>query len=453
MMRLRALTRSDLGRRLALATVSSGIIWAAGTAATFAVGVLLARRLGPAGYGVYGTAIAIVTLLAVPAQFGLPLLSTREVSAARVRGRADEVAALGWWFAAIVAGASLFLAGGLRLANDVLPLAPPIRPAIAAAALLLPALALSGLTSGLLRGRERVITSQLLDVLIRPLVFVAALLAWSQPLGPSQAIGAQVVAAGTIALIGFVLFFRGLPLTMSGGAVRLRTWSAAAFPMTLMEAMRALEGSYAVLVASYVASIADAGLLRVAIASSVILQLPISLQNIVTAPFLAGAHAAGETRRLAQIVAASTLFMTGGVAAVLIVLAVAGRWALPFAFGQGFAGAYVPLMILGGNQLLSAMIGPNIMLLSMTGHERIVAQAFIASVLAGVATAAVLTPIFGVTGTAASTWVVTAIRGVLLNRHARQTLGLSPSLLAAIGQFSRHGGSARPDAASGRGGL
>jgi O-antigen/teichoic acid export membrane protein len=348
-----------------------------------------------------------------------------------VHGRASDVAAIGWWFAALVCGASILVSGALWLAADRLPLAPAIKPAIAIAAWLLPALALSGLTAGLLRGQERVVTSQLLDVLVRPLAFVALLLAWSRPLGPTQAVCAQIVAAFTIALAGFALFFRRLPRPALSTRY-VRGWAAAALPMMVLEAMRALEGSYPVLIAGYAATITDAGLLRVAMASSVIVSLPISLQNIVTGPFLARAHAANEPRQLARIVAASTMFMSVTVAIALAALAIVGRWALPFAFGQGFAGAYASLLVLGANQLLAALMGPGIMLLSMTGHERVVARAFIVSVLVAVAAALVLTPLFGVVGTAASMIVATAIRGFILNRHARRALGVAPSLIGAV---------------------
>ena len=77
---LRALSQSELGRRLSVATASGGAIWALGTLATFGVGLILARSLGPEGYGIYGTVIAIVAILAVPGQLGLPILATREVA-------------------------------------------------------------------------------------------------------------------------------------------------------------------------------------------------------------------------------------------------------------------------------------------------------------------------------------------------------------------------------------
>lgn len=435
-MQIATLLRSGLGRRLAIATISSGAVWAAGTAATFVVGVLLARRLGPSGYGVYGTAMAVITLLSVPAQLGLPLLATREVSATRVRGRPNDVAALGWSFTAMVIAVSILLAVMLRLAVGLLPFTPAIRHAITSATGLLPALALSGLTTGLLRGQEQVVGSQLLDVLLRPILFIAALMLWSYPLGPSQALTAQTIAAGTVALVGLVLFFRDLPLRATGGALHFRRWAASSLPMTLLDATRALEGSYAVLIASYAVSITDAGLLRVAMASSVIASLPLSVQTIVTGPHLASAHAASEHARLARIVAASTLFMTAAVGVVTLMLSLMGRWAVSFAFGSGFAGAYAPLLVLSGNQFLAALLGPNIMLLSMTGEERIVARTSVVAAVAAVIAAILLTPIFGVVGTASSALVATTIRGVVLNRRARQRLGISPSLLGSAELFN-----------------
>jgi O-antigen/teichoic acid export membrane protein len=411
------------------------MIWAAGMLATFGVGIVLARWLGPAGYGIYGSAVAIVAILAVPAQMGLPLLATREVSAMRSQATPADVAALGWWFAAIVLAASVILAGALWLAKDFLPLHSAIRPAMTAAAALLPVLALSSLAAGLLRGQERVVTSQLIDVLLRPLFFLAALLAWSQPFGATQGLFAQVVATTCVAVIGLGLFLRGLPRPAAGAAHRVRGWTAAALPMTVLDAMRAIEGGYAVLIAGYAASIVDAGLLRVAIASSVLVSLPISLQSNITGPFLAAAYADGTPERLTKIVAASTLFMSVATAAALLLLTVVGPWAIPMAFGAQFGGAYIPLLVLGANQLVTAFCGPGVMLLSMTGHERTVARAYITSVLSGVLVALVLTPMFGVTGTAASMIVVTVIRAHMLNRHARAALGVEPSLRGAIQVF------------------
>jgi O-antigen/teichoic acid export membrane protein len=441
--RLRGLLRSELGQRLALATASSGLIWAVGTLATFGVGVVLARSLGPTGYGLYGTAVAVVTLFAVPAQLGLPLLATREVSAARVRGRPGEAAALGWCFTATVAALSVALAFGLWLAAGILPLAAALAPVLAVAAWLLPPLALSALAAGLLRGQERVLASQMLDVLVRPIAFAALLLLWSRPLAAPEAIAAQAVAAGAIALVGLAFFFRRLPGRFGDAPLRWRVWIGAALPMTLLELLRVVDGSYPVLVAGSLASLSDAGLLRVAMASALVVTAPISLQNIIVGPFLAGAHAAGETRRLARIIAGSTVFMTAAVATATLAIAVAGRWLLPLAFGDGFSGAYWPLLLLCLNQLLTAAFGNGAMLLAMTGQERVVVRALAISVVVAVPAALLLTPLLGILGTAASTLVATMLRGVMLNRVAVRTLGIDPSLLGAAGLLVSRSGPAR----------
>ena len=72
--------RQSLARQLAETTIASAAVRIIGIGVTFLVGVQLSRYLGPAGYGVYGTVMAIAALLIVPAQLGLTQLATREIA-------------------------------------------------------------------------------------------------------------------------------------------------------------------------------------------------------------------------------------------------------------------------------------------------------------------------------------------------------------------------------------
>lgn len=429
----RRLPAAGLGRTLIRATLASGAVWAAGTLVTFAVGAVLARSLGPAGYGVYGTALAVVTILAVPAQLGLPFLATREVARARATDRADEIAGLARWFTIAVAGASLVLGIALGVAPRVLPLAPELRGALAAAALLLPLLALGSLAGGLLRGDGRVVANQAIDVLVRPVLFLLALggVFAAARIGAATAILAQCVAATLVVIIAMALFVRRVPRASTRSGHALRMWVGAALPLMILEALRAVDGNYGVLIASARASIPDAGLLRVAVSAAAFVLVPVSLQNIVVAPYLARAQAQGAHDRLARIVAGSTLFMTLAVAAATIVLAIAGHWAIEAAFGAAFGPAYVPLLILSLAQLVGAVFGPSVTLLCMVGEERVVARVFALSMAAALAIAWVATPRYGINAIAASSVVAAIIRGVALRRRARQRLGLDVSLLGA----------------------
>ena len=61
------------------------VLRVAASGLAFLTSVVLARLLGAEGYGVYAYAMALVTLLGVPATLGLPPLMVREVAACRAR--------------------------------------------------------------------------------------------------------------------------------------------------------------------------------------------------------------------------------------------------------------------------------------------------------------------------------------------------------------------------------
>jgi hypothetical protein len=79
----------SLGRKLIGATVGSAGVRLAGMAVTFLVGVQLARYLGPAGYGIYGSVMAVVTLLAVAARNLRPQKRARSEHSAAPARRAE----------------------------------------------------------------------------------------------------------------------------------------------------------------------------------------------------------------------------------------------------------------------------------------------------------------------------------------------------------------------------
>ena len=322
---LPASLRSDLAHRLVGATIGSAGIWAAGTLATLAIGVLLARPLGPEGYGVYGTALAIVSLLGVPATFGLPLLATRELAAAQARGDVAALAGHRRWFprlvlvSAIVTAAALL--GGLAVLGHLI--APHVRMTLACAALLVPGLALCALGSAMLRGLGEVVAGQALDVLARPLLFLAGLAAihgFATEFTPEGAVAVQAVTSAVVAIGGFWWLGRqwSTDVRTTRPAPELRRWGASAWPLALADGFRVLEGAYGVLLVSALSTTFEAGLLRVALASLALCTAPISLQNLIVAPYLSEAYAQQRMGQVQRIAAGSALFMTMTVGAATL---------------------------------------------------------------------------------------------------------------------------------------
>src|SRR5699024_6549689 len=82
---------------------------------SLAVGVVLARVLGVGGFGLYSYVFALVSLLAVPAKFGLPGLLVRETAQADAKEQWGRMRGIWRWTNLGTVGLSLFVAivGGL----------------------------------------------------------------------------------------------------------------------------------------------------------------------------------------------------------------------------------------------------------------------------------------------------------------------------------------------------
>ncbi len=75
----------NLGASLLKAAAGTAGLKVAFTGIGFLVSIALARGLGPGGYGVYSYVMALVALLVIPSELGMPALMTREVAVTNAR--------------------------------------------------------------------------------------------------------------------------------------------------------------------------------------------------------------------------------------------------------------------------------------------------------------------------------------------------------------------------------
>src|SRR5262249_19680087 len=110
---------------------------------------------------------------------------------------------------------------------------------------------------------------------------------------------------------------------------------------------------------------------------------------------------------------------------IFVGLLVFGEWLLGL-YGREFEAAYPIVLVLGGAQLTSAMVGANAgTVVSMTRLERggAVIICFCAALNLGLAV--FLTARYGVVGTATATLVATVVRSVALDLFLRHRLGVT----------------------------
>lgn len=424
-------------RALGRSAASLTVMHAVSMALTFLVGVLLARQLGPAGYGVYALAMTVAALAGMLTEFGLPVLAMREFAAAEARQSWGEARGLMRWADRTILTISALLLAGFFAAALVLDFAA--RSAFLAtmlwAALLVPLVGLAKLRGLALLSLGRTFASQFAVLVLRPGLFALALaMLWLAPgrLGPAQAMVWQVAAAGAAFLVVAVLFWRHRPVAYRT-AVPLadrRRWLSATLPMGMTEGLRLLQGQMAILLLSILTTSASVGLFRVADSAAAICLMPITIFNVVASPFFARLHAAGRKEELQRIVTAVAVATFVAVAAISLPLALFARPILILAFGAEFAPSAAVFQILLAGNLIATALGPSVSLANMAGQEKMVTLGTGIAVAVVTIVLVLLIPAAGPAGAGVAVAVATTVWSAILMIGVRRRLAIDSTIFS-----------------------
>lgn len=411
------------------------------TVLSLLVGVLLARALGPSGYGVYALVVSTTALLTVPTEFGLPSLVKREVASAHVQADWARMRGILRWANSVVGVASLLVLG--VVASYLLLFRPDaaedgsFADTLIWGVLLVPLVALGNLRGGALMGLQQVVRGQLPELLLRPglLVLLLAGSTWlaGSSVDASNAMALNVLAAAGAFVVGAVMLWRAIPQDCRGAesVTSPRAWTISALPLALTEGMRSMNVHLLVLLIGLVGTDAEVGLFRVAVQTAIIVAVPVSVLHLVVAPFISRLHAQDDHERLQRVVGSAAAAMFLGALAIFLVFAILGKVLLGTFFGVEFEASYQALVILGVGQVAGASLGPNATLLNMTYHEGAVARAFALSLAITAVLSVVLIPKLSIEGAAMASTAGLLAWNVPLWRYARREAGIETSIVAA----------------------
>lgn len=434
---------AGLGPFLIRAVAGSGAVQLGGMVVAFLVGVQLARGLGVAGYGYYGIAMAVVSLVTIPGALGIPRLVTREVAAAEARKDlpalfgvlrwADRIcwrtslaialavavaAAFAWWMS------SYGLALAILLGTPMIPLLP-----------------LSAIRGGALRGLHHVVLGQISNTFLRPLamsIFLFAIFLVGFRLGAATAMALNsLTALGALVLTDRWLARRLPEPRVQPSTSNSRGWLASSIPMALADAVQTLQQQLSVLVLGVVAAPAVVGLFRVSISILPVLAVPITVVNLVVLPMFARLHTEGDYLKLQKLVTATALVRFAGVLLLSLPLILAAGPLLGLVFGKGYLPAADTLRILAIGMTANSAFGPNAALLNMTGHERRVTRAVSTSLLINVGVMAFLAPRWGGPGAAMGILAGQIWWNSLLWLDARRKLSIETSIWGGLWRWLR----------------
>ncbi len=411
---------SNLKAQLVRGTSGTFVIRTSNTALKFLTSWALARLLGADGFGVFNFVMAWITLLMIPALFGLDRLMVRELSVytsegawALARGLlryvmratlalalllAVAAAGLAWLTYEVTGRPALLQAEHSGLALTALY-------TLLLALIVLPLRGLLLQQQAAMQGLHYVVQGQVPEQIVQPVLFLALIgagyLAGCGVDSPEWAMVWQAVTVGAALAASELLMRRRIPDAMhhAAPAFAVRVWIASAIPFAFVRGLNTLNQQVDSIMLGPLAGAEAIGLYTVVLRGTQLISLMLLSVNTALAPAIARLHAAGKHRELQRAITGSTRLVFIGALPVALVFILWGNVFLGL-FGQKFTQAHTALTIMSVGQVINAASGSVALLLMMTGYERDATLGVGISLVIHVALNLLLIPPYGLEGVA-----------------------------------------------------
>ena len=407
--------------------------------------VLMARLLGPGGYGVVAVALSVVSIAATVAMLGLGQLAVREV--AQLSAREDWGILRGFLrfsTLTVLAFSSLAAIGIAVLAEATELFGPAFRTEILLGALLVPLLAMLNVLRGLCQGFGRIVAAQAPGDLLRPMILVAALgivLLTATELTTTGyiaiTIGATLAGTSAAALILRRIVAAGVPA--SRPAMTLGKWSLATRAFLGIALVGILLGEVNTLMLGWLVGPTEAGLFQPLARLAPVMLIGLEAVGMRYSPRVSELLALGEVERLVRITRLATMATTLIVVATCAGVLVLAPWILG-AFGKAFTANVAALGWIAAAQVFNAACGPVGMLLAMSGHQSRVLVGRAVALATNVALGFWLIPQDGAHGAALAMAGGIVVWNLLMLLSVRRHLGFDPSLLGVLIRYTKRRG-------------
>jgi len=389
---------------------------------SFFISIVLARILGVEGYGIYGYALAIVSVLAIPAEFGLPTLVMRETSKNMVQNNFGEIKGIWRWASKIIILLTIiiFLISFVVYLNWGDQFDEKYVITISYGLLLVPLLALINLINAALKGLKKIVLGQLGESLIRPgsflfLVIVIYILIPNK-ISPHLFMAVQIIAAGISLLIVSFLLWKNQPkeINLSSAIIKTKSWLFSTLTLALVNGVALLNKWINLIILGLFVSSPEIGVYNVAIQISILASSGLQAVNLVIAPQFASLYAEGDYNRLQKLTTISARVILAINLIITIFFIIFGRIFLSIVYGSDFVVGYIPMIILLIGQFVNSATGSVAFLLNMTDRENLTIRGSLAAVGINITLSLLLAPIWGTNGAAIASAIAVAISNIIL---------------------------------------
>ena len=395
--------------------------------------IVLARLLGPAGFGLYAIGWTLLRIGGVIAPMGLDRGVIRyaprywRTDAAGLKGVLFQSLGLAL-LSGLLMGAGFYLAAPW-LATQVFG-KPDLAPVLRLFALAFPLLAGLQVAAAATRVSQRMQFSVYAAEIGQPatnllLILVFYLLGW-------RLLGAVAASVASFALAFFLALYYVRRLFPEVFAPQLpspflaRELLSFSLPASMAGMFTVLTLWADRLMIAYFRPAAEVGIYQAASQTAILFAAILGGFNLVLAPMIVDLHHKGERARLEELFRVSTKWVLYISLPAFLVICFAPRPLMTVVFGPDYARGWLPLVILAAGQMVNAGTGAVGLLLIMTGHPNRWLWLSGTMLLVNIVLNLVLIPRWGITGAALAS--AGAVSGLFLLGllQVKRTLRLWP---------------------------
>lgn len=408
--------------------------------ATLLSSVVLARALGADSFGLYVFALSVTSLLSIPIQMGVPTLVVRETASADAVQDWPAIESIRVWALRWNMTLGLFMAGAfIGVAIIFADQASDQKWVyILAAAIILP-LAITGTFGAALRGLRHIVLGQLPIEVLRPFAIVAVIFViWTQTdytLDTTLALSVNLVATILAGLVAMLFLRKRLGKRYKTGTPYVfqnRAWAKAIVPIALMSGLHIINQNLDLMMIGVMRTNAEVGEYKIAVSAATFVIFGLSAIQLVAMPYVSRYFKKknfGELQKLASLSALASIIMA---APVMALFAVYGDVLIRVIYGQEFANALSPLIILSIAQLINGFFGIVWPLLVMTGNEQAGFRGLLISTSVNVSLNLALIPTYGASGAAVATGCSIVVWNILFWWSVWRHLKIDASILGLL---------------------
>jgi O-antigen/teichoic acid export membrane protein len=383
--------------------------------------IILARLLGVGDYGIFTYSLAWVWVLVMLAIMGFDKLLLRYVSTYHARlewGFIYGLVRRSYKIAIIVSIIVMVSAAGIALivqkSHDL-----TVTNSFLLSLLLLPIFTLIRLHQSTLQGLHRVVSGQVPEMVIQPILFISFIMVTffilEKKLSAPWAIFDFIIAAIIILMVLKYLLKKALYQAnhVITPLYEMKLWIRSTLPLLFLNSLYVINAWADVIMLGALKGTEFAGIYNIANRGAEFITFVLISVNTVLAPTIARLYTRGQLEELQRVVTSTArvvLFCSIPIAVALIFF---GKFFL-LLYGQEFLRGNTALTILSAAQLFNAGMGSVGFLLIMTGHEKDAATGVGISAILNIFLNAVLIPLWGIEGAAIATASSIIVWNILL---------------------------------------